>query len=68
MHILKTISKYVTLINRFIRSRVMAETLKLKKRGFGFFENNRVKCSNIFKNGNKLHTHTASYLFVYELQ
>ena len=29
--------KYVTLINRFIRSRVMAENRKTQKRGFWFF-------------------------------
>ena len=34
--------KYVTLINRFIRSRVMAETPKLKKTGFWFFDHKRV--------------------------
>ena len=34
--------KYVTLINIFIRSRVMAETPKLKKTGFWFFDHKRV--------------------------
>ena len=33
--------KYVTLINRFIRSRVMAE-IPLKKKGFWFFDQKRV--------------------------
>ena len=36
MSIKRRLQKYVTLINRFIINRVMAETPKLKKRGFSF--------------------------------
>ena len=58
---------FLTLINRFIRNRVMAETLKLQKRGLGFLI---IKGSifNIFKNGKKLHTlqlHTSSVCFCF---
>ena len=59
--------KYVTLINRFIRSTVMVETLKLKKRGFGFLII-KGQFSIFFKNGKKLHILQLHTFSVYELQ
>ena len=66
---LKTISKGVSLINRFIRSRVMAETPKIKNKKMGvWFFVIKGQIFNIFKNGKKLHTLQLHTFSVYELQ
>ena len=60
--------KYVTFINRFIRGRVIAETLKLKKTELWFFDHKRV-CFQYFQKQKKLHSLQLHTLFsVYELQ
>ena len=58
----RRIQKYKPLINRFIRSRVMAETPNLKKTGFWFFDHKRVNFQ-YFQKQEKAPYSTASYLF-----
>ena len=61
------LKKYVTLIHRIIRSRVMAETPKLIKTRFWFIII-KGQIFNIFKNGKKLHTIQLHNFLVYRLQ
>ena len=55
--------KYVTLINRFIRSIVMFETPKLIKKGFCFFDHKRVYFQYFQKRKKAPYSYTASCLF-----